>query len=246
MTLAIDLGNSAMKVALFEGQQVIAAERFVGPRDPRLLDWLEAFPPADAVGIASVVPGQLTELQLVLDSRSLPAPVLVSTALPLPLRVAYASPERLGADRLAAAVGAWIRFGPSRPLIVLDAGTALTYEAVSAEGVYLGGAIAPGPALLARALHRDTAQLPEVPIEIPPSPIGDQTLTALQSGIVFGFLDGVSGMLARMSAALRPEPFVVATGGWAPWIAGQVAGIHTVRPLLVLEGIRDIVAHEKR
>ncbi len=241
--LALDLGNSALKAALFDGDAVTAA-RFPWADDwhSALAEWLDARPAPSATGLASVVPHRTAAVEQILETRGWPGPTHLHAHLPLPLRIGYATPETLGADRLAAALAAYTRYGRTRPVVVLDAGTALTYEVVDAGGTYLGGAIAPGAALLVRSLAEHTAQLPAVPFEAPASPIGDSTRAALQSGLVYGFLDGIDGMLTRLERALGQPPFVVATGGWGAFAARHIARIDAVRPLLVLEGIRDAVA----
>jgi type III pantothenate kinase len=164
----------------------------------------------------------------------------------LPFRLAYTTPETLGADRLAAAAAAWLQFGPAgdgnaRAVVALDAGTAVTTEVITAQGVYLGGAIAPGPDLLRRALAQGTAQLPEVEWPPRPYPIGHSTREALSAGLSVLFLDGVRGLLTRTSELLGTAPFVVATGGWAVWLAHHLPEINQVAPHLVLDGIRLLV-----
>ncbi len=249
MTLALDLGNSSLKAAFFAGPVLVDAHRFPTSQP----DWPDAFTRwlagragVHRVGLASVVPGQVDRVTRCLAAAGLPSPVPIHAQMPLPLRIAYATPDTLGADRIAAAVAAWNRAGGHSAAIALDAGTAVTYEVVRAGGVYAGGAIAPGPALLAASLHRGTAQLPDVPFTLPPSAVGDRTLHALQSGLAYGFLDGVTAMLARLRAELGPGTRVVATGGWAGWLAENGAPVDDVCPHLVLEGIRDVLDWQER
>ncbi len=244
MILAIDFGNSSVKTAVFDGMEPVASARFsTSEREwhSALGAWVGAQNHIRHVGLSSVVPAGTTLVAALLEAHGLPPPLLLHAALPLPIRVAYATPHTLGADRLAAAVAAWQYCGSAQAVVAIDAGTALTYEIVTADGTYLGGAIAPGPELLVRSLATGTAQLSHVPFETPLSAIGDTTQTALQSGLAFGFLDGVTGMLRRVSDVLGTRPHVVATGGWALWLAEQTTGIDTVRPHLVLEGVRDVV-----
>ena len=242
MTLALDLGNSALKAACFVGDDLVDARRFKtalpGWTDA-FTHWLDEVGTVERVGIASVVPALLPAL--IEQMPDLPPPVVIRATQPLPLRMAYATPATLGADRIAAAVAAWNHTGRSGPVVALDAGTAITYEVVRADGVYAGGTIAPGPRLLVESLRLGTAQLPKVPFELPPSPVGESTLRALQSGLAFGFLDAVAGMLARLRRELGPKTQVVATGGWAGWLVEQEIAVDAVRPHLVLEGVRDIL-----
>ena len=141
------------------------------------------------------------------------------------------------------AAAAWTTCGraggtAAHSVVALDAGTAVTYEVVDRAGVYHGGAIAPGPYLMEHALHTGTAQLPEVPLELPPVPLGRSTREAIQVGILYGFIDGVRGMLDRLVEYLGEPPYVVATGGWAPFLEDHVAAIDAVDPHLVLRGVR--------
>lgn len=239
--LALDVGNSAVKAAVWDGGWSPVMR---WPSDDasaaRWSDRLAPVPDVDAVGIASVVPrltGPLAEA--VRQTTGRPAR-LVSVDAPLPFRLDYATPQTLGADRLAAAV-AGHALADGRAVVVLDAGTAITVEAVSAEPAYRGGAILPGPDLLRRTLGRGTGQLPEVTWARPASPIGASTTEAIQAGLSFLVLDGVAGLLRRTVEELEGDALVVATGGWAGWLAESLA-IDRVEPMLVLDGIRLLTA----
>ena len=239
--LALDLGNSSVKAAVWDGgwSEVV---RF--PHDDADAEtWaarLVPFAGVGAVGLASVVPTLTARLaQAVRQSLGVEAR-RVSAELGLPFRMAYATPRTLGADRLAAAVAAHA-LGEGRAVVALDAGTAITTEAVSAEPAYLGGAILPGPDLLRRALARDTGQLPDVGWTRPPSVVGTSTAEAIQAGLATLVLDGVAGLVERTVRALGGDAFVVATGGWAPWLAEHLDIIDRVEPTLVLDGIRTLI-----
>ncbi len=249
MTLALDLGNSALKAALFSSDAAPLPARFATDETDwpdAFARWLATFSPPDFVGLASVVPARESAVEGVLAGAGFPAPLRVHAGLALPIHIAYETPRTLGADRIAAAVAAWQQFGPGRALVVVDAGSAVTFEAVTRAGVYAGGAIAPGPRLLAAALARGTAQLPDFPFEPAPHAIGRSTREALQSGVVGGFLDSVAGTLARFQQALGGGAFVVATGGWGDWLAARLPIIGAVRPHLVLEGVRAIAEMPRR
>ena len=198
-------------------------------------------PGAEAVGLASVVPALTPVLVEAAEAAWAAPPVVVSASCPLPFRLAYRTPATLGADRLAAAAAAWALAGGAAPVVALDAGTAITLDVVSAEPAYLGGAILPGPDLLRRALARDTGQLPDVPWAAPPSPVGATTTEAIQSGLTNLVAGGVERLLRRTADALGAEPAVVVTGGWGPWLAGQL-GLARVEPHLVLDGVRLLTA----
>src|SRR5690606_2623443 len=130
---------------------------------------------------------------------------------------------------------------PDRPLVVVDAGTAVTVEVVSADDVFLGGTIGAGPDLVRRALAGGTAQPPDVAPGLPPRAIGRSTREAIQSGLLFPFLDGVRGLLTRIADELGTEPYAVATGGWGTLLAEHVPAIVHAEPHLVLHGVRALL-----
>ena len=249
--LALDIGNSAVKGALFDGTCLRRAFRLALTRQDPQGTWEEALRSElgsvhlSGVGLASVVP-EVTEIvrQFVIERFGIDA-LVVQAAMRLPFRVVYETPHTLGADRLAAAAAAWCAYGrppehPPHSVVALDAGTAVTFEVVDRMGVYWGGSIAPGPGLLERALHTGTAQLPPVPLVLPERPFGRSTTEAIQAGLLFGFIDSVRGMLDRLVEYLGEPPFVVATGGWAPFLQEHVAAIDRVDPYLVLRGIQTL------
>ena len=244
--LALDVGNSSVKAAVWDGGAWSPVTRFPAD-DADGAAWAERLAPwvgADAVGVASVVPRVTGPLAAAARAVTGAEPVVVSAALPLPFRMAYRTPRTLGADRLAAAVAAWA-LGGGRAVVALDAGTAITTDVVTAEPAYLGGAIAPGPDLLRRALARDTGQLPETEWTAPASPVGASTAEAVQAGLSVMVLDGVAGLLRRTLDAVGGDALVVATGGWAPWLAGHLA-VDRVEPTLVLDGVRRLTAASGR
>ncbi len=236
--LALDIGNSSVKAATWDGAW---SDVVRWPSDNAGLDeWAERMRPFRDVGragLASVVPHIGARVGRAARAALGAEVVEVSAQRPLPFRMGYATPATVGADRLAAAAAAHA-FAQGRAVVALDAGTAITTEAVTAEPAYLGGAIVPGPDLLRRALARDTGQLPDVPWPEAPSPIGGSTVEAIQAGLAVLVVDGVAGLLRRTTRALGGDVVVVATGGWAPWLAEHVPEIDRVEPLLVLEGIR--------
>jgi type III pantothenate kinase len=144
----------------------------------------------------------------------------------------------VGADRIANAVATVSRYGG--PAIVIDFGTAVTYDAISGEGDYLGGAIAPGVQISLDALVAHTAKLPRVQLEMPDSIVGRNTVTSIQAGLLWGFVAQVDGMVARMRAELGGQAHVVATGGQAEVVAAYTKSIDRVDPMLTLEGLRLI------
>ncbi len=245
MWLTVDIGNSAVKLGWFEDSSLVRVERFPpGPPPPgdALLHTFGAFP-VERTGVSSVVPA-VTPAWVDLLRLVPGAPVCVVHArLRFPFRPAYRTPDTLGADRLAGAAGAWylhhMAGNPAAPgMLIIDAGTAVTIDVVDHDGVYRGGTIGPGPGMIRDALHHATAQLPSVALELPVSPIGTGTVEALQSGILYGFLDATQGMIERISGILPHPPVVFATGGWAGFLSEHVPAIDHVEPHLVLYGIR--------
>ena len=250
MWIVFDIGNSSVKAGLFRGERL--EQTFVLPHDAEgLVSGLEqamrryggASDPVDRTGIASVVPTTTERLSTILRERNLDV-TTVHHRMRLPFEMAYRTPESLGTDRLAAAAAAWDAIGMNgeRSVVAIDAGTACTMEVVDRGGVYLGGVIAPGPSLLQRALHRETAQLPEVPLSLPETPVGASTTEAMQSGIMLGFIEAARGLLGRICRVLGDDPFVVATGGWSPLLLEQVNDVDDVDPHLVLRGVRVLMA----
>ncbi len=256
MWLALDIGNSGTKGGVFEGAALRETFRLrtdwrQTERTAPTATWqhvlrsrMEAAA-IERVGIASVVPRATEAAHVLAREATGRAPVVVSHALRLPFRLAYETPYTLGADRLAAAAAAWACYGaahgPPPSVVALDAGTAVTYEVVDRTGVYRGGAIGAGPRLVRQALRRGTAQLPAAPLRLPPVPVGRSTRGALQSGILYGFVDGARGMLGRTQEALGERPHVVATGGWSALLAEHVGDLDAVDPHLVLRGIHVLM-----
>lgn len=245
MQLVFDIGNSSIKGGGFERGRLESF--FTLPHDPASLSSgleveLQRIGHVEQAGLASVVPDSTVRLQQALRSHGI-EPVVVTHAMRLPFEMAYQTPETLGADRLAAAAAAWVTHGRGldRAVVALDAGTAFTYDVVNSSGVYLGGTIAAGPVLMQRALNRETAQLPEVPLRLPTSPIGRSTLEAMQAGIMFGFVESVRGLLRRIHAALEEDTFVVATGGWRELLEDQLEEVHESDAHLVLRGVRILM-----
>ena len=239
MFVALDAGNSSVKGAAWDGAW---GKTVVWPSDAAPVEvWAERLASladtAGGAGLVSVVPDLTPVLVEAAHAAFGTAPVIVTADRPLPFRMAYQTPHTLGTDRLAAAAAAWAA-SDGRPVVALDAGSAITTEVVTAEPAYLGGAILPGPDLLRRALVRDTRQLPHIEWALPPSPIGRSTAEAIQAGLTTLLLDGVTGLLHRTADALDAEPLVLATGGWGPWLAGRIPQIDRVEPHLVLEGVR--------
>lgn len=251
MWLALDIGNSAIKGAFFDGEQLLHPFRVLLHHEGAATPWEADFEaclqsrPITRAGITSVVPAVTPRVQACLR-RFTEAPIQVMHhRMTLPFTLAYETPHTMGTDRLAAAAGAWMQYGREegvrRPVIALDAGTAVTIEVVDGDGVFRGGVIGAGPQLVRHALAHGTAQLPFVPLEVPPTPVGRSTQEALQAGIMYAFVEGLRGMLRRICDVLDAPPIVVATGGWSDLLHAHLDVIDHVDPYLVLHGIRALM-----
>ena len=254
MWLTFDIGNSAIKGGAFEGN--LLRHAFSLPHEPggmevRLDEVISRMGNAghsiDRAGIASVVPDSAACLTRLLQDRG-HATVQIHSSMRLPFRLDSAGPETLGVDRLAAAAAAWVEYGKPSPhgdprhVIVLDAGSAVTCEVVNRNGVYAGGTIGPGPELALNALHQGTAQLPDVAPEWSDTVVGRSTAEAMQSGIMYGFVEGARGLLRRIRETLQGEAFAVATGGWSHLLAEQAPEVDRTDEYLVLKGVRLLMA----
>ena len=188
--------------------------------------------------IGSVVPNLTPALEEVSVTHLKVRPVTVGPGIKTGIRLAIENPKEVGADRIANTLAAFTKYGG--PAIVIDLGTAVTYDAVSAEGEYLGGAIAPGVGISLDALLAHTAKLVRVELAAPDSVIGRSTMTAIQSGLLWGFVGQIEGMVRRMTAELGGKAHVIATGGQAGMVASLTSVIETVDAQLTLEGLRLI------
>lgn len=249
MNLALDIGNTRTKLGWSNADGVwtvealdtaalqaeVSASRHAGTSAVREL--FGGLADATSLAIVSVVPEVSGSVRDFLQSARPEVSVFeVSPGCRIPFEMGYRTPATLGNDRLAAASAAWMEYANGSAIVVIDAGTAVTFEVVDAAGVYRGGAIAPGPVLLSKALRTGTAQLPAVDDLPGDSAIGSSTREAIQSGIHWGFRESVSGMLRRFREELADSVLVVATGGWAADLARHIDTIDLVDPYLVLRG----------
>jgi type III pantothenate kinase len=196
----------------------------------------------DGVVLASVVP-QLTGPMIEMSRRYLGlAPLNVEAGIDLGMPNLYAHPSEVGADRLVNGIAAYEAYGRGRgePLIVLDFGTATTFDAISAKGEYLGGVICPGIQISADALFQRAARLPRVDVRRPERVVGKNTVGSMQSGLYFGYASMCEGIIVRIRAELAETARVVATGGLAETLAPEVPSIEVVDPVLTLTGLRLI------
>lgn len=238
--LSIDQGNSAAKVALFDGHKLIETWRCNNTLDANAIGDIIANREIDAA-IYSAVAGHGEESIVTLRDFAKRVYELTSL-LPLPISVDYASPSTLGRDRIAAAVGAWTQH-PGKTVLVVDAGTAVTYDIVSADGHFIGGNIAPGLWMRAEALHRMTDRLPLVDVESS----GDVPLwgTDTQCAILSGVVRGVVGELSYYRSLLPAGSKVMLTGGDAMRLAPLVDFEVDTDPFLVNKGLNSILLYNE-
>jgi type III pantothenate kinase len=251
MLLAIDAGNTNITLGLFRDEELISEWRLLTDRerssDEYGADLGELFESAgidrrniDGVAIASVVPQLDQALRQMCEDYLELTPLFVNYTTDTGLKILYDSPADVGVDRIVDAVAAVTKYGA--PCIVVDFGTATTFNVVNARREYLGGAIAPGLMISAEALFARAAKLPRVEIKRPEKVIASSTVGAMQSGIYHGYVGLVDGVLEQMIAELGEKPRVIATGGLASVIASASAFIEEFDPALTLEGLRLIYA----
>jgi len=249
MLLTVDIGNTNITFGLYEGEDLGPSwrirtihEKMPDEYGVLMVQLFEhrGYSPDDITGVAvaSVVPPLTPAFQEVSRVYIGQEPLLVDAGVRTGVRILYDDPRQVGADRVVDAAAVKALYGV--PACVVDFGTGTTFDAVSSEGDYLGGAIAPGIGIAAQALFQRTAKLPRVELSPPPSVIGRNTPHAMQSGLIFGYVGLVEGMVARFKAALGPETRVIATGGLAEIIARETDVIDIVDPWLTLHGLRII------
>lgn len=192
----------------------------------------------DGVSISSVVPPLKRVLQLFVRKYFKLEPLMIGPGVKTGLNIQYESPREVGADRIVNAVAALESYGA--PLIIVDFGTATTFCFINEQGHYVGGAIVPGVQVSAEALHQRAAQLTRVEVVKPDSVVGRNTVKSVQSGLFYGYVGVVDGIVNRMKKLLTRQPTVVATGGLAELISKEAETIDVYDPLLTLRGLKII------
>ncbi|HLE70682.1 MAG TPA: type III pantothenate kinase, partial [Vicinamibacteria bacterium] len=249
MLLVLDVGNTKTAVGVYAEGKWIADWRVTTHLDyladeyyvllkALLEDAGLSFPKISGVALASVVPPLTATFEELIVRIVGKKPVVVGPGVRTGIQIKIENPKEVGADRIANTAAVQKLYGG--PAIVLDLGTATTFDVVSKDGDYMGGAIAPGLGIAADALVRRTAKLPKVELTFPENAVGRSTVAAMQSGLVIGYVGLVKELVARLKKELGGNPKVIATGGMAEMISAWTEVIDIVSPRLTLEGIRII------
>jgi type III pantothenate kinase len=254
MLFVVDVGNTNTVLGVYQGSELVQHWRIqthqgrTSDEHGILLRELFHFVGVDPDGIEDAIiscvvpPMERALVGMVVDYFELD-PLVVGQSVQPSMPVLYHNPREVGADRLVNAVAAFRRYQTS--LIVVDFGTATTFDAITEDGAYKGGAISPGVTISSEALFRHASKLPRVDIAKPPSVIGQTTVTSIQSGLLYGYTGLVREIVTRMKAELKGETRVVATGGLAGFFANETDIIDEVDNFLTLEGLRLIYEEHK-
>jgi type III pantothenate kinase len=256
MIIALDIGNTNIKTGIYDGREMVQYVRF--STDMRktsdeyglmLLQFLAlrgiGAENIEAAVVSSVVPSINFTIEHMCRTYFDFDPLMVGPGVKTGLNIRYDNPREVGADRIACSVAAHDLYGG--PVIVIDFGTATTFNAVSAEGEFLGGAIMPGIKLSTEALVANAAKLPRIELTKPETAINRTTVGNMQAGVIFGFAGAVDNLAGRMRAELNdPAAQVVATGGLARLIAPESKAVSRVNGSLALEGLRIIYERNRK
>ena len=249
MLIAIDIGNTNVVIGIYQNNELIAHWR-LSSQIARTRDecWilLNSLLNSNAIDIkqiqggiiSSVVPNLTSTFIQVLEDYFQMQPVIVNSDLNIDLKILYNDPRAVGADRICNAVAGFHLFGG--PLVILDFGTATTFDVVSENNEYLGGIIAPGIELTASILHQRAARLPKVELIFPTFVIGKTTESSIQAGLMFGTVELINGLISRIEKELGTTVKTVATGGLAKLVTPYTNKVEWIEPLLTLEGLRLI------
>ncbi|WP_419875987.1 type III pantothenate kinase [Candidatus Pristimantibacillus sp. PTI5] len=249
MILVIDVGNTNIVLGIYKGKDLLHHWRLSTNRSATVDEYginihnlfhyagvkLEQM---DGVIISSVVPPLMRTLEQLCLKYLRKTPLVVGPGVKTGLNIRYENPREVGADRIVNSVAGIEKYGT--PLIVVDFGTATTFDYIDEGGNYLGGAIVPGIGISTEALYQRAAKLPRIELVRPKSVIGRNPVTSMQAGIIFGYAGQVDGIVNRIRAEFGVSPRVIATGGLAELIAAESETIEEVDPLLTLEGLRII------
>ena len=254
MLLALDAGNSNITIGAFDGREMRAQWRLRTVHEQTADEWgillRNLFAPAgldiqsvDGIIIASVVPPIDSTLALMTQRYFGTEAMFVGPRTNLGLTVCYDNPNEVGADRLVNGVAGFYKYGG--PCVIVDFGTTINFDVISKNGEYLGGAIAVGIGIAIEALFSKTARLPLVDFRPPKDVVGTNTVASMQSGLYFGAIGMIDGILERVIEKLGPDTKVIGTGGQARMIAGGSRYLKTLDEHLTLEGLQMIWERNK-
>jgi type III pantothenate kinase len=255
MMLAVDIGNTNIVLGVYRGRELLHHFRLNTARQSTVDEYgvlihnlfhMSGLSLKDIEGviISSVVPPLVQVIVDMCVKFIGKDPLLVGPGIKTGLNLRYENPREVGADRIVNAVAAVEQY--KCPLVVVDFGTATTFDCIDGGANYLGGAIVPGLGISTEALYQRASKLPRIELEKPKKVIGRNTVHAMQAGIIFGYAGQVEGIVRRIKAEMNaPELKVIATGGLASLIAGETDCIHEVNPMLTLEGLRIIYDRNK-
>ena len=253
MVLLVDVGNTNIVLGVHDGDNYITSWRISTDAkktsDEYSIQVMQLFAQSklqteciEGIIISSVVPNIMHSLENMLKKCFKIQPIIVGPGVKTGINIKYDNPKEVGADRIVNAVAAFTIY--SRPLIIIDFGTATTFCAVNKDGDYLGGSIVPGIKIASDALFERAAKLPRVELEVPKTIICKNTITSMQAGILYGYIGQVEYIVQKMKKEMMrsndQEPYVVATGGLANLIAKETDVIDVVDPDLTLEGLKMI------
>lgn len=249
MIFVLDVGNTNTVLGVYKGEELKYHWRIETSRNKTedeygmivksLLEHVGlSFEDINGIIISSVVPPIMSSLERMCHKYFNINPLIVGPGIKTGLNIKYDNPKEVGADRIVNAIAGIHLYGS--PLIIVDFGTATTYCYINENKQYMGGAIAPGITISTEALYSRAAKLPRIEIVRPEGIIGKNTVSAMQAGILYGYVGQVEGIVARIKAQSKVKPMVIATGGLAPLIAKESSTIDVVDPFLTLKGLQLI------
>ena len=249
MLLVIDVGNTNIVLGIYDGTRLVDNWRIWTERDRTSDEYgilvrnlfssgSLSFGEIDGIAISCVVPPMLNMLLELSQKYFQRKPLIVEFGVDTGIPVLTDNPMEVGADRIVNTVAAYHKY--RRSLIVVDFGTATTFDYISPRGEYMGGAIAPGLGISSEALFVRASKLPRVELVKPKNVVGKNTVHSMQAGIIFGYVGLVDEIVGRMKEEVKTDPKVIATGGLAPLIAGESKSIEAVEEFLTLDGLRLI------
>ena len=254
MLLAIDAGNSNVLVGVYKGDVLVHEWRLLTETEKTVDEYGILFQnlyrsahlvieETEDIIISCVVPPLLSTFDELCAKYFHRTPLIVGPGVKTGIPIHYDNPREVGADRIVNAVAAYETHNKS--LIVVDFGTATTFDCISTQGEYIGGAIAPGIMISSEALFHRASKLPRVELVRPQTVIGKNTIASMQAGIIYGYVGLIDGIVNRMKKEMGGDPLVIATGGLAPLIAPESETIEEVDEYLTLKGLHIIYVKNK-